>query len=89
MVYSGFRDSQRDIPDPPPAQLAPTSTMKKTWMPDLSGGVFEDMEQAINKFLQLCQQLEKQEKKGFKELATLLSHLLKPAQGSARSMSVA
>ena len=30
------------------------------------------MEQAINKFLQL---LEKQEKKGFKDLATLLSQL--------------
>ena len=44
------------------------------------------MEQAINKFLQ---QLEKQEKEGFKNLATLLSHLSKPAQGIARSMSVA
>ena len=42
------------------------------------------MEQAINKFLQL---LEKQEKKGFKDLATLLSHLPKTAQGSACSMS--
>ena len=31
----------------------------------------EEMEQAINKFLQW---LEKQEKKGFKDLATLLSH---------------
>ena len=46
----------------------------------------EEMEQAINKFLQ---RLEKQEKRGFKDLATLLSHLTKPAQGSARSMSVA
>ena len=46
----------------------------------------EEMEQAINKFLQL---LEKQEKQGFKDLATLLSQLPKPAQGSARSMSVA
>ena len=46
----------------------------------------EEMEQAINKFLQ---QLEKQEKRGFKDLATLLSHLTKPAQGSAGSMSVA
>ena len=44
------------------------------------------MEQAINKFLQL---LEKQEKRGFKDLATLQSQLTKPAQGSARSMSVA
>ena len=35
----------------------------------------EEMEQAINKFLQL---LEKQEKKGFKDLATLLSQLPKP-----------
>ena len=38
----------------------------------------EEMEQAINKFLQ---PLEKQEKtrKGFKDLATSLSQLLKPA----------
>ena len=33
--------------------------------------------------------LEKQEKKGFKDLATLLSELPKPAQESASSMSVA
>ena len=46
----------------------------------------KEMEQAINKFLQL---LESQEKRGFKDLATLLSYLTKPAQGSARSMSVA
>ena len=38
----------------------------------------EEMEQAINKFLQ---QLEKQEKEGFKDQATLLLHLPKPAQG--------
>ena len=37
----------------------------------------------------LLQGLEKQERKGFKDTATLLSHLPKPAQGSARSMSVA
>ena len=38
MVYAGFRDARLDIPNPPPAQLAPTCTlctMKKTWMPDL------------------------------------------------------
>ena len=46
----------------------------------------EEMEQAINKFLQL---LEKQEKKGFKDQATLVSHLPKPAQGSSSFMSVA
>ena len=46
----------------------------------------EEMEQAINKFLQ---RLEKQEKRGFKDLASLLSHLPKTAQGSARSISVA
>ena len=47
----------------------------------------EEMEQAINKFLQL---LEKQDKKGFKDLATILSEkqLPKPAQGLACSMSV-
>ena len=46
----------------------------------------EEMEQVINKFLQL---LEKQKRMGFKDLATLLSYLPKPAQGSARSISVA
>ena len=46
----------------------------------------EEMELAINKFLQL---LEKQEKKGFKDLASSLSHLPKPVQGSVRSISVA
>ena len=44
------------------------------------------MEQAINKFLQ---RLEKQEKRGFKDLATPLSQLPKLAQGYARSISVA
>ena len=33
--------------------------------------------------------MEKQEKKGFKDLANLLSQLPKPLQGSACSMSVA
>ena len=41
MVYAGFRNARRDIPDPPPAQRAvgprrpPTRAMKKTWVPDL------------------------------------------------------
>ena len=46
----------------------------------------EEMEEAINNFLLL---LEKQEKKGFKDLATILSQLPKPAQGSVHFMSVA
>ena len=83
MVNSGFRYNRRDIPDPPPAQSAPHQQHEENMdaRPDQ-----EEMEQAINKFLQ---RLEKQEKRGFKDLATLLSHLPKPAQGSARSMSVA
>ena len=55
MVYTGFRDARRDIPDPPPA-LEENMDAR----PDQE----EEMEQAINKFLQ---QLEKQEKKGFKD----------------------
>ena len=43
------------------------------------------MEEAINNFLLW---LEKKEKKSFKDLATVLSQLPKPAQGSVRSMSV-
>ena len=47
----------------------------------------EEIEEAINNFLQ---QLDKQEKKGFKDLASLLSLLPKPAKpGSVPSMSVA
>ena len=70
-----FRDARLDIPDPPPAQSAPDPHDEENMdaRPDQ-----EEMEQAINKFLQL---LEKQEKKGFKDLATLLSHLPKTAQG--------
>ena len=66
---------------PPTTQSVPTSTMKQTWMADLIRRRWTLMEQAINKFLQ---RLEKQEKKGFKDLAALLSHLPKTAQGSAR-----
>ena len=44
------------------------------------------MEEAINRFLL---QMEKQEKKGFKDLASVLSLLPKPAQGSDRPISVA
>ena len=50
MVYAGFRDALRDIPDPPPAQLAPNQHDEENMdaRPDQ-----EEMEQAINKFLQL------------------------------------
>jgi len=44
------------------------------------------MEDAINRFLL---QMEKQEKKGFKDLASVLSLLPKPAQGSVCPISVA
>ena len=46
----------------------------------------EEMDEAINRFLL---QLEKQGKKGFKDLASVLSQLPKPAQGSVTSFSVA
>ena len=76
MVNAGFRDAPRDIPDPPLAQLAPDQHDEENMdaRPDQ-----EEIGQAINKFLQ---QLEKQETKGFKDLAALLSHLPKTAQGS-------
>ena len=73
MVYAGFRNARRDIPDPdpPPAQSAPDPHDEENMdaRPDQ-----EEMEQAINKFLQ---RLEKQEKRGFKDLGTLLSQLPK------------
>ena len=78
MVYAGLRDARQYIPDPPPAQSAPDPHDEENMdaLPDQ-----EEMGQANKKFHQL---LERQEKKGFKDLATLLSHLPKTAQRSAR-----
>ena len=78
MVYAGLRDAQPYLPDPPPAQSAPDPHDEENMdaRPDQ-----EEMGQAINKFLQ---RLERQEKKGFKDLASLLSHLPKTAQRFAR-----
>ena len=86
MVCTGFRDARRDIQDPPPPHVpqVPPDPCDEEHMdarPDQ-----EEMEEAINNFLQ---QLDKQEKKGFKDLASLLSLLPKPANGSVRSISVA
>ena len=68
IVNTGFRDSRLDIPDPPPAQSAANQQDEENMdaRPDQ-----EEMEQVVNKFLQL---LEKQEMKGLKDLATLLPH---------------
>ena len=63
MVYAGFRNARRDIQDPPPAQSAPDPGPHDEEIMDVRPDQ-EEMEQAINKFLQL---LEKQEKKGFKD----------------------
>ena len=85
MVYAVFCDARRDIQDPPLAQSDlgtapdPQDEEHMEARPDQ-----EEMEEAINNFLLL-----KQEKKGFKDLATILSLLPKPAQGSVCSMSVA
>ena len=38
MVYAGFCDALLDIPDPPPAKLAPDlhdEELLKTWMQDM------------------------------------------------------
>ena len=66
--------SARASPDPHDAELMDAR-------PDQ-----EQMDEAINRFLL---QMEKQEKKGFKDLASVLSQLPKPAQGSVRCISVA
>ena len=73
-VWSG-----RDIQDPPVAQSAraspdPHDEELMDARPDQ-----EEMEEAIKRFLL---QMEKQEKKGFKDLASVLSLLPKPAQGA-------
>ena len=85
-VYAGFRDARRDIQDPPVAQSTraspdPHDEELMDARPDQ-----EEMEEAINRFLL---QMEKQEKKGFKDLASVLSPLPKPAQGSVCPISVA
>ena len=66
MVYAVFRSARlrQDIPDPPQLAPEPHYEEKMDARPDE-----EEMEQAINTSLQL---LEKQEKRGFKDLATLL-----------------
>ena len=73
MVYAGFRDTHRDMQDPPESARASPDPHDEELMeakPDR-----EEMEEAINKFLL---HLEKKEKKGFKDLANILSQLPKP-----------
>ena len=74
MACIGFRDARRDIQDPPPGQGArsapdPHDEENMDARPDQ-----EEMEEANHNFLQ---QLDKQEKKGFEDLASLLSLLPK------------
>ena len=83
---TGFRDAQWDNEDPPPAQVPPSAPDPHDEEDMDARPDQEEMEEAINNFLQ---QLDKQEKKGFKDMANLLSLLPKPAQGFVHSMSVA
>ena len=84
-VCTGFRDARRDIQDPPPALVPPSPPDPHDEEMDARPDQ-EEMEEAINNFLQ---QLDKQEKKGFKDMANLLSLLPKPAKsGPVRSISV-
>ena len=83
---TGLRDARRDNEDPPPAQVPPSASDPHDEEHMDARPDQEEMEEAINNFLQ---QLDKQEKKGFKDLASLLSLLPKPAKiGSVRSISV-
>ena len=63
--------------------LPPTQMMRNTWMPDLTRRRWRKPST-----ISYCG-WRKKEKKSFKDLATILSQLPKPAQGSVRSMSVA
>ena len=76
MVYAGLRDARPYIPDPPPAQSAPDPHDEENMdaRPDQ-----EKMEQAINKLLQL---LEKQEKKGYKDLLALWTGRARKAEAA-------
>ena len=86
MVYACFRDARRDIQDPPAAQSARASPNPHDEELIDARPDQEEMEEAIKRFLL---QMEKQEKKGFKDLASVLSLLPKPEQGSVCPMSVA
>ena len=50
MVYAGFHDSRRDIPDPPPAQTAPDQHDEENMDARPESPDQEEMEQANNKF---------------------------------------
>ena len=77
MVYAGFRDARRDIQDPPLAQADPGAAPNPNDEEHMDArSDQEEMEEAINNFLLW---LEKQEMKSFKDLATILSQLPKPA----------
>ena len=90
MVYAGFRDARWDIQDPPPAESAlgaaldPHDEEHMDARPDQ-----EEMEEAINNFLQ---QLDKQEKKALEGLQGPGQPVVSVAQackpGSVRSISV-
>ena len=82
--YDGIRrfsNTRRDIPDPPPAQQAPEPHDEENM--DARGQL------DLTRRRWSKPSTKKQEKNGFKDLATVLSQLPKPAQGSAHSMSVA
>ena len=77
MVYAGFRDARRDIQGPPLAQSDPGAAPDPNDEEHMDArSDQEEMEEAINNFLLW---LEKQEKKSFKDLATILSQWPKPA----------
>ena len=77
MVYAGFRDARRDIQDPPLASSDPCAAPDPNDEEHMDARPHqEEIKKAINNFLLL---LDKQEKKGFKDLATILSQLPKPA----------
>jgi len=86
MVSSGFRDARWDLLDPPPAQSARASPDPHDEEHIDARSDQEEIKEAINKFLL---QLKIKEKKGFKGLASVLSQLPKPVQGSVRSISIA
>ena len=80
--YDGIRrfsNTRRDIPDPPPAQQAPEPHDEENM--DARGQL------DLTRRRWSKPSTKKQEKNGFKDLATVLSQLPKPAQGSAHSMT--
>ena len=85
MVYAGFRDARWDIQGAPLAQSDPGAAPNPNDEEHMDARPDQEDSEIGEANQNFPLQLEKQEKKSFKDLATVLSQLPKPAQGSIRN----